>query len=170
MSAFCKDFSKKDARILLEAMEKEAHPWAVQEALRRLRQSAEPSTKTSRARTAARVEKKSAHEVRVERRSNLYVACEKRAGGRCEMCGMEFSDADPPQMDHAEGKARSERLDTVWMVHRSCHNRHTNPENAREWLEAWVAHCRRYRYFSAARRAEGRLEGIVSAREREAAR
>lgn len=171
MSAFVKDFSKKDARILLEAMEKEAHPWAVQEALRRLRFSAETSTKASRARSAAREVKQSKHELRVEKRSKVYVAVEKRAGGRCEMCGMEFSDADPPELDHQEGRGRSESVETTWLLHRSCHRLKTNNDpSAAHWLEKIVAHAERYVYRKTAARARARLEGIVAARERESAR
>lgn len=114
------------------------------------------STKKVAARRMRRLEKSAkALEHRIET-SDLYHKAKRRAGGRCEMCGLAFTDFDPPQLDHAiaRGKAH-QRLSTVWMIHMLCHRRKHASDPA--WLEAFHSFALSHGYTYEMRWAEGQL-------------
>jgi hypothetical protein len=91
----------------------------------------------------------------------------ERAQGTCECgCGepFTFGISGLATMDHFEGKARSESLETCWALRWACHNRKTNNyPDAAFWLESFIAHCDKHAYPEAADRARTRL-GYVLAR------
>jgi hypothetical protein len=112
--------------------------------------------------------------------SAVYQAVEERAENWCECgCGKPLAEVPwlaNPILDHFEGRARSESLETCWMLRRDCNDDRTaNRPNAREWLEKFMRHCRKYAngldaYFEAHERASNRIRGMVAIRESEKAR
>lgn len=84
-----------------------------------------------------------------------------RADGRCEACGEPLSLFEPElvgEIDHAEGRGRSESVETCWVLHRKCHRaRHAGFPSAVWWLRHYVKHCRAFGYKDALKRAEDRL-------------
>jgi hypothetical protein len=70
-----------------------------------------------------------------------------RADGRCEACKA----APAEEADHFRGRARSETLETVWMLcagPSGCHRRKTDNVGGRiEWLTTFARHCAVHRYF-----------------------
>lgn len=88
----------------------------------------------------ARERRETKAELRREKFSRVRKAAEKRAGGRCEACGNEFSDSDPSEADHIFGglgrRRALEAVETVWLIHgRSCHRLKTaNDPSALHWL------------------------------------
>ena len=75
----------------------------------------------------------------------VRLACELRAGGRCECCGTPFVPASDheAEMDHFYSRAFSESVETCWMLTRACHRSKTQnwPDRA-VWDEHFKMHCR----------------------------
>lgn len=100
----------------------------------------------ARARHLARTlpRRKAAAAGRAERtgaRAAVRQAVVSRAGGRCEACGVEVS-ARVGELDHFFGRARSENVETCWLLCRTCHGEKTeNRPNRRWWLERFRRHA-----------------------------
>lgn len=68
-------------------------------------------------------------------RRALREAAVTRAGGRCEACGVDVPEK-LLELDHIFGRGRSEHIETVWMLCRSCHREKTNNSPSHmAWLE-----------------------------------
>lgn len=129
--------------------------------------SAERASSLRASRRQARGEKKAAKR---EATSEVREAVMVRALGHCECCGA-FVGETHLQLDHLEGRARSESVETCWALCFGCHYSKTNNcPSARVWLERFTAHALAHGYAEAAERARRRLEGVFVVREAEAAR
>ena len=94
---------------------------------------------------------------------SLANAIIRRADGLCEACRVRPAG----RIDHFEGRARSESLETCWHLCVLCDNAKTvNRPSARHWLESFIRHAESHGYTAAAERARARLDGIVAVRER----
>jgi hypothetical protein len=84
-----------------------------------------------------------------------------RADGHCEACGCPFNESDMRlrrELDHAEGRAVSESVETVWALHAKCHaDRHASRPSKAEWLKRWADFCARQGYREAYARAFEKL-------------
>lgn len=78
-------------------------------------------------------------------RSAVRLAVEVRAKGSCEAC--ELASLHPLEMDHFYGRARSESVETCWMLCRGCHREKTeNLPSRRHWDVEFRIHCRWHGY------------------------
>ena len=88
--------------------------------------------------------RKAAKAGRAERtgaRAALRAAVFSRAAGRCECCGLEITTRSG-ELDHYFGRARSENVETCWLLCRTCHGEKTeNRPNRRWWLERFRRHA-----------------------------
>ncbi len=148
--------SLKAAKALLES------PWQLTGPAREeLRRAAE---KAGRAKaTRASRERPKAAKLRAKRAatSAVYDAVAERAGQVCECgCGRWFRGLHgAQQLDHYEGRARSESVDTCWMLRSDCHARKTaNSPSAVWWRSRFLEHCKRYDYREAAARARDAID------------
>jgi hypothetical protein len=79
-------------------------------------------------------------------RKALRDAALTRAGGRCEATGLDLP-AKVLEMDHFFGKARSENIETVWMLSPAAHiDKTRNHPTRRWWLERFRRHAVRHGY------------------------
>ena len=95
---------------------------------------------------------------------SVAMAVIARAAGNCESCG-ESIQMWPPELvgelDHAEGRAVSEEIDTVWVLHRKCHQqRHASVPSKAEWLKRWADFCAKHGYRASYERAFKRLQFV----------
>jgi len=94
-----------------------------------------------------------------------------RAGHFCECgCGQRFSDVGLTgnrTMDHFLGKARSESVETCWMLRRDCHLnlKQQNKPSRAYWLRLFINHCERFGYSETEAWARKEL-AFVEAKER----
>jgi hypothetical protein len=90
----------------------------------------------------------------------VYEAVRERAAGACECCGRSLL---IPELDHFEGRARSESIETCWMLTRDCHvSKSANDPSAAVWLTRFALHCRRYGYLEALERTLTRLHSVTT--------
>lgn len=149
--------SAKTARWLLDMYERApaSNNVVVQElraALAKLSRVRTRKAPTKKAKTAKRKTKRQATK-------DVHAAVWARSGGRCEACEKFLGSFDPGEMDHFEGKARSESAETCWRLCASCHRRKHAAEPSRaSWLRAFLAHCCRYDYTAPALKASDELE------------
>lgn len=93
--------------------------------------------------------------------ARVYDAVAERAGGRCEQCFHGFGDSmrDRAELDHFEGRARSESVETCWLLCGNCHRSKTvNDPSAAYWLVRFCIHAKKHNYLEALERALKRLE------------
>ena len=91
----------------------------------------------------------------------VYEVVAERAAGRCEGCFHAFglSLKDRPELDHFEGRARSESVETCWMLCGSCHaGKSANDPSKAYWLARFAIHAEKYGYRVALVAALKRLE------------
>lgn len=92
---------------------------------------------------------------------HIAEACISRAAGKCEACGEPLAMWPPElvgELDHAEGRAVSEEVDTVWVLHRKCHQqRHASIPSKAEWLQRWADFCASHGYRDSYSRAFEKL-------------
>jgi hypothetical protein len=84
----------------------------------------------------------------------VYREVEMRAGDRCEACWGHFgTDAgDAPEFDHVFLRANAHSVDTVWRIHKSCHDeRHASNPTRAFWLKRALDWCDRHQYGETAR-------------------
>jgi hypothetical protein len=80
-----------------------------------------------------------------ENTSAVYQAVKKRAGGRCECCGLPFDGwVMRPELDHARGRKNApETVENCWLLGKAHHEkRHAG--NA--WLLPYLKHATAYGY------------------------
>lgn len=91
----------------------------------------------------------------------IYGAVAERANGRCECCGVPFSSSlnGRPELDHFFGRAKSEEVETCWMLRGECHAEKTRHHpHAGYWLRVFADHCCRHGYFETEKKALRELE------------
>ena len=94
----------------------------------------------------------------------LHARLITRCRGLCECgCGAKVP---PGEVDHFFGRARSEETEaTCWVLSVRCHYAKTrNSPDASHWFRLFAAHCDRYDYFDAAKRARARLDFVDTRR------
>ena len=161
--------SRKNAQAVAAHLQKQPALYpALAGALRQLQDGLAPRRAKPIAIAArkAKAERVRAHQ---DETSAIYREVEKRADGKCEACGLPFSPADPPELDHQPGRHRApQTVQNCWLIHaRTCHRVKTNPAGgARIHLERFITHAEKHGFHAEAERARARLEGIVSMRER----
>lgn len=98
--------------------------------------------------------------------ADVRAAVLERANGLCECgCARPFV-LRGPELDHFFGRARSESVESCWVLRSDCHHRKTNNvPNAAVWLEKFRAHCVHYNYWDEAKKA-GRRLAYVEAKEK----
>jgi 5-methylcytosine-specific restriction endonuclease McrA len=107
----------------------------------------------------ARKEKTAKRATKKEKTATVRQAVVLRADNCCEWCSRPGTDFEALELDHFEGRARSETLESCWLLCRGCHRQKTNnAPSAAWWLEAFRMHCERNGYAAQARRAANRLE------------
>lgn len=110
--------------------------------------------------TFARVRKEAKKKTKKEATSSVRAQVAKRAGELCECgCGIEFTEFNRAEFDHFMGKARSEKVETCWMLRRDCHRAKTVGVPSRDyWLRKFIRHCERHGYENAAREVAKEIE------------
>ena len=91
----------------------------------------------------------------------IYDAVAERAAGRCEQCAHPFADTlnDRPECDHCFGRARSESVETCWLLCGNCHRaKSAGDPSAGYWLIRYAIFCRRHSYLEVLDRALRDLE------------
>jgi hypothetical protein len=84
----------------------------------------------------------------------VYREAAKRAGNKCEACGLDwgFGPAEVPEFDHLFLRANAHSVDTVWRIHKSCHDeRHASNPTRAFWLKRALDWCDRHQYGETAR-------------------
>lgn len=91
-------------------------------------------------------------------------AAMERAEGKCEFCGLpDGLFGRQLQLDHFAGRARSESVETCWVLCPPCHRAKTDSKpSAEAWLNAFLVHCDEHGYADASRQAEARLAFVSS--------
>lgn len=96
----------------------------------------------------------------------IWDAVFTRAGAHCECgCGLQFGGgAATAELDHFEGRARSESVESCWLLRRTCHRyKSESVPSAAAWLQTFIWHCKKHGYRAQAKKAEARL-AFVEAR------
>jgi hypothetical protein len=121
------------------------------------------ASRASATRAQLRKPKQAKRKAKREATRDVRAAVLKRAGGDCENCGWGGLAAQL-ELDHFEGKARSESVETCWLLCRVCHRLKTNNQpSTTNWLDVFAFHCRKHGYSEAEARARKRL-AFVQAR------
>lgn len=110
-------------------------------------------TKASKFRTKRRTEKRAAKREKGAKTSAVYRLVAARAGLVCECgCGRWFRGlSGAAHLDHFEGRARSESLETCWLIRSDCHARkHAGDPSRAFWLGRFADHCDKHGYATAA--------------------
>jgi hypothetical protein len=97
--------------------------------------------------------------------AKVYEAVAARSEGRCEECQHLFGATltTRPELDHAEGRSRSESVATCWMLCGACHHAKTrNDPSAAWWLAAFALHCQKHDYGEPLKRALTRLQFVTT--------
>jgi hypothetical protein len=128
----------------------------VRELLREI--AVDPATEVSRATTAAtlcaELGPRRGGKTPAERKatSDVYLAVEARAAGRCEACGSPFDERlHAPKFDHWLGgsgrRAKEQRVETCWMLGWICERARThNRPSAAYWNRLFEEHCKKHGY------------------------
>jgi hypothetical protein len=129
-------------------------------ALAELRAALAKASRASTTRAQLRKPKQAKRQAKRVATRDVRAAVLKRARGACELCGGLWH----LTLDHFEGIARSESLETCWLLCWRCHREKTdNKPNAAHWLEAFGKHCAKHGYSEAEARARKRM-AFVQAR------
>lgn len=117
--------------------------------------------------------KKAERAAKRDETATIRAACMQRAQERCECgCNRNFAGfLGHATLDHFEGRANSESIETCWILRADCHQRKTNcfPTSA-VWLSRFVIHCDRYGYSAPAASAMAKLESEALLQEAEGKR
>ncbi len=106
----------------------------------------------------AKVRRTEKRTTKKEARASVREAVARRAGGRCEACGRHENAVAPLEADHMWGRARSESLESVWLVCRPCHRAKTDNSPTRaHWLTGFRYHCERHGYDAELAKARNAL-------------
>lgn len=111
----------------------------------------------------AKVRRTSKRLTKKEETAKVYSWVENRAAGKCEACGMSFSELVRPELDHFAGRIRVKQSpDNCWMLGTHCHKQKTlNLPSAEYWLEKFISHCDRWGIRGEAREmAQRRLDSL----------
>lgn len=111
---------------------------------------AKPHATIKKARTLKKASKRAATR-------DIRALVAERAGDICECgCGRSFVGyGGNAQLDHFDGKARSESFEACWLIRADCHrSKGLSIPSAKHWLEKFRAHCIRRGFWS-----EGSLAG-----------
>jgi Arc/MetJ-type ribon-helix-helix transcriptional regulator len=109
------------------------------------------STRPSRSVKAARVRRTQKKATKKAATALVREAVFARSEGTCE-CGCErpFSLGlrfdGIAEMDHFEGVARSESVETCWMLRADCHRRKHRDADPNSWRAKFINHCLRHGY------------------------
>lgn len=129
------------------------------------RQLAPKSPKKREASKARRQRRESKTKAKRDQTAEVRAAVMARAGMICECgCGRWFRGfMGAAQLDHFEGRGRSESVETCWALRADCHRRKTlNDPNAGHWLFSFADHCARHGYATEARRARDRFAFVAA--------
>lgn len=140
----------------------------IRRALEELRRALAPRPRKSLPFPSRREAKAAKKKTKRERTAEVYAAVAKRAGGRCECgCGNVLAPASVggwwrPTLDHFWGKARSETVETCWLIAWIHHEdkTHNRPSRA-AWLDRFQVHCWAHGYSKQAAKARAELESDV---------
>lgn len=105
--------------------------------------------KPKRSVKASRVRRETKRLTKKEKRGAIYNQVAARADGVCECgCFRPFTATylGMPEMDHFEGVARSETLETCWMLRADCHRAKHRDGNPSAWRAKFINHCLRHGY------------------------
>lgn len=145
--------------------------------VRELEAAISRSTRASATRKRLGAPKRAKKATKRQRTAGVREAVMARARGVCECgCLRSFSETFFGQatLDHFEGKARSETLETCWALRAGCHSAKTeNHPSASAWLHRFIAHCEKHTglgdgatledgYSAAAERALARLAFVTA--------
>lgn len=150
----------KCARLILAALEEGGYPGYAEDL--RIAMKPKRSLAPARKRAKAKVLSK-----RAKTRAVRDLVFE-RAGDFCECgCGRSFGGFDGVKtMDHFEGIARSETLETCWGLRWSCHQRKTaQSPNRHAWLNRFIEHCHKQGHHDTAAKAEREIDAEALLRE-----
>jgi hypothetical protein len=93
--------------------------------------------------------------------ARVYNEVESRAAGHCEQCGHSFGVGlkDRATLDHFEGRARSETIETCWLLCWNCHSaKGLNDPSAAYWMVRFCIHAKKHGYLETLERTLKRLE------------
>lgn len=163
--------SLKDARCLLDICDGGAGCYGPdhEDAERHLKAAVDHATRVRPALRAAKQRREVKRKTKRERTSEIREEVMKRAGLVCECgCGRWFRGFNgAAQLDHYDGRARSESVETCWALRADCHREKTDGvPSSIEWHERFLAHAQRHGYATAAicaRRRIGAEELILAA-------
>jgi hypothetical protein len=150
--------SLRFAKELLEFGEEFADvPGNPTQALDELEAAIAKASRASATRAQLRKPKQAKRKAKREATRDVRAAVVKRARGECELCGGFWH----LTLDHFEGIARSESLETCWLLCWGCHREKTdNKPDAAWWAGAFAKHCARHGYSEAEARARKRLQFV----------
>lgn len=154
--------SEKHARTLVRAIEHGDIAVNTGGAFDALKAALQPHPKSSQ------VKKREArNRAKAAQTRDIYAEVEKRAGERCEACGILFAAfGRGPELDHAAGRGKAKQsVENCWLICRRCHYERTNsiPSQA-YWLNAFIRHATKHGYKAEATRADNRLYAIETTR------
>jgi 5-methylcytosine-specific restriction endonuclease McrA len=131
--------SKVPSRWLPFVLDVATRPGRLQARAEQLVQQHQASHARKLARTLPRRKAaKAEHQEKTGARKAVRGAVVSRAGGRCEACGVEVTSRSG-ELDHFFGRARSENVETCWLLCGACHFAKTN------WMPARAAWLNRFR-------------------------
>ena len=87
-----------------------------------------------------------------------------RAAGACESCGAWVGEnGESGHLDHARGRARSETVESCWLLCVPCDDERThNRPTSAHWLRLFAAHCADYGFAAEHERALARLQFVTA--------
>lgn len=106
------------------------------------------------------------HQEKTGARRALRTAAVTRAGGRCEATGVDLP-ARTLELDHMFGRARSENIETVWMLSPDAHQDKTENRPSRRW---WLERFRRHAVLHGYGRAIPMVDQLLALEPQEPAR